>query len=278
MTPLFIESFELYRQASSAGFTDYLRHCGYTVNGTLTPVPDRSLYAVAADLSNGDFSFSVESLNTVIAFGFAMRYSTAGVAWELNDDLVFEIGGRPQLNGLDSTDEVPANRWVYVEIVVDKPNNAVRFYLNEKVQATAVMPQSLRYLTRFQPTFAKLDGLRIDDVYVAEEGRMGPIATTAHFSQADMPWSSDEPGAEVSSGVSADDEESGIKFVAVKADVGRNDLDNRTVAAFVDDQEQEIPAPIGARYSQAVFPTQRGDVAWTEGALAELQFGVRITN
>lgn len=278
MTPIFVESFELYRGASAAGFTDYLKKCDYTVNGTLAPVPDRSLYAVAADLSGGGFSFLAESLDTVVCFGFAMRYATAGAAWQLNDDLVLEVGPRPRLNDLDSTDEVPANRWVYVEIEIDKPNNAVRFYLNEKVQAVAVMPQSLRYLTRYRPEFLQLDGFQIDDLYVAEEARMGPISTTAHFSQADLPWASDEPGDEVSSGVSAGDEESGIKFVAVKADVGRSDLDNRTVAAFVDDQEHEIPAPIGGRYSQAVFPTQRGDVAWTEASLDDLRYGVRITN
>lgn len=278
MTPLVIESFELYQGTSAAGFARYLTECGYTVTGLPAPAPDRTTFAVAADLSQGGFSFPVSTTDPVVAFGFAVRYDEPGDVWRINDDLVLTLDEYPLLSGIAGPNKISANRWLFAEVLIRKGDNLVDLYLNDQLQLSVAMPQSLRFLTAFRPTFIARQGLIVDDVYAAAGGRMGPISTTAHFSLADLPWAGDTKGDQVSSDVNDSVTGDDIKLVAVKARASRTDLDNRRVATFAGEQLREVSVSTEEAYRQGVFATQPNGSPWTPAAVAALSYGVRITN
>lgn len=278
MTPLMVESFELYQGTSSSGFVEYLESCGYTVSGPILPAPDRSGFTVAADLSAGGISFPASSLDPIVAFGFAARFDVPGSVWRLTDDLVLAVGDYPELGGVAGTNRISANRWLYFEVVIDKGTNLAELYINSQRQVQVSLPTSLRFLTAFRPTFEARDGFIIDDVYAAAGGRMGPISATAHFGDADLPWGGDSKGDQLSSTVTDSAPESDIKLIAVKARVSRTDLDNRRVATFAGDQVREVSVSTESRYKQGLYAAKSNGSPWTTGDIASLEYGVRITN
>lgn len=277
MTPLVIESFELYQGTDAAGFSAYLTECGYGVTGTVAPAPDRTTFAVAADISAGGFSFPVSTLDPIVAFGFAARFGETGDIWRINDDLVLSVGAYPALSGVAGPERISPNRWLYFEIQIRKGDSLVDLYVNGQLQLSVAMPPSLQFLTAFRPTFVGREGLIIDDLYAAAGGRMGPISTTAHFSSGDLPWTGDTKGDQVSASVNDPVTGDGIKLVAIKARVSRTDLDNRRVAVFAGEQTREVSVSTKDLFKQGVFASQKNGNPWTPEDVATLTYGVRIT-
>lgn len=278
MTPLLIESFELYNPVSEQTFAEHLLQCGYTVTGTPEMTLDRSGYAQAADLSLGGFTLSTPSLEPVVTFGFAARYTTPGVALHIHDDLVLRLDEAPEINGLDADATVAPGRWAFYEVRIRKQESRVDLFVNDESVLTIPMPNSLRFLTNYRPSLKALPGLIVDDVTVVESGRIGPVAARAYETNAPVPWSSSTAGnsaagtlRQTSSG------DNDIALVSVRALVSVSDLDDREVAVTAAANTAPVPLSIAPRYRQGLFTERGAGTAWTDDNINTAAFGVRIT-
>lgn len=278
MTPLVIESFELYNPVSEQTFAEHLLQCGYTVVGNPEMVLDRSGYAQAADLSTGAVTLLTPSLDPVVTFGFAARYAAPGVALHVHDDLVLRLDESPEINGQDADVTVQPGRWAYYELRLRKQESRIDLFVNDERVLIVPMPAALRFLTNYRPSFKALAGLVIDDVAVTAGGRLGPISARAYATDADLPWEGDSAGeslpGRVTPAVAGDNE---VKAVSVRSLLSVDDLDDRAVAAFAASREAAVDVGVTPRYRQGIFTEKGAGVAWTDDNINSAAFGVRIT-
>lgn len=264
MSLIQVESFELYNTGSVA---EYLASCGMPASGGVSIVSDRSGYAQALAIRNGDVRHTVSSRASVVVFGFAAYHSKRSVAWTLITELSLVLDETPEIGGLAVNMTLTADRWHYYEIVINKASRTVQLWVDNRPVFTGAMPNALQFMTRYTPVFGP--GISIDDVVVADETRVGPVSARARFSNVEYPWKGSKAGDELM--VTSKEPLPTGRLVAVGV-VARSqlaDLDNRTVDLVLGDRSKPAVLTTTPTYSTALFtPNAKG---------ADLPFGIRIT-
>lgn len=206
---LFIDGLEQF--AFEAGSDAFMRRAGYKVNGGMSWGAGRK-NGSAAILARQSFSRTVTQGGN-FATGVAIKiFKRGGLLSVTNgtDTIVLsaEIDtGLLKLSWDEDTFDVGyvmplPNRWYYFELEFDSASNRVKTYVNGKLDVTLNLPTSFLQpdMTVQWRHFTDNDfgSMAFDDIYITDNGRIGPVTVTTRFPRKDVTaeWQSSIDGGQ----------------------------------------------------------------------------------
>jgi hypothetical protein len=132
-----------------------------------------------------------------VVFGFAHRSTARGRILTIKDvfDMDWPVG--IEINDVNGVAVPARNVWYYYELEIDKVDKTVKLYINNVLDLTAPLADSITTRTDFEVTWMSENGAvsRLDDIYVLDHTspagetlveRLGPISMSMRLPTADL--------------------------------------------------------------------------------------------
>lgn len=260
-------------------------------------------------------TFSSTATRVVIGFAYCAK-TTRSKIFSIKELLDLDWPGSLRSLGVDGVARPIIGVWYYYEIIIDKDNREVSFYINNELDFKATLPDEKMFIRDYEMTWdvpTDAGAKMIDDLMIIDNSdgtvkdRVGPVSLALRLPKADVITQFSVPNEDyhfanvgkvpplegnfIQSNVSkatdtflsTDDVPAGEPVaVGIVAVARKSDIDGRQMGLLVGDangENKEVIIPnltTENGFYSAVFETDASGKPWTKQTIQTTPFGIKV--